>query len=383
MAKSDCTNIVNLIPLYIDNMLSEEENDIVCEHIANCESCRNEYAFLKSIMAGTNNLPEIEVPNDFHENLMAKIRAEQKGKAVHKRRFLGWRSFAGIAAAAAVVAVSVVSYLNLDGNETSVNPDEFVPSTYPSSVPDNKLTPTDEVVLPGTEGENSNGNDEHTQSVDTDPGVSEKNKTETAPQAPETSRQEKQPEQEDRSQAHGNVSDAEADDSLKPQTSAAPLEAQNTDMLEQNQQAPASTSAPAAQDLLPENSDNDIATFHTDEAQDSNALPNVAANGADDSNLSGSSGSGNQGSGGGSSARNPASSERAATFRIIRVTVAQEEISKAKDILDSYVKDEVGYRMGQDAEIALDKLSKLNGFRSVDDVAADINSDYIVLEEES
>ena len=49
MAKSECTNILNLIPLYIDNMLSDEENDIVCEHIKECASCRGEYEFLKSI----------------------------------------------------------------------------------------------------------------------------------------------------------------------------------------------------------------------------------------------------------------------------------------------------------------------------------------------
>ena len=78
MAKSECTNILNLIPLYIDNMLSDEENDIVCEHIKECASCRGEYEFLKSIMAGAESLPEIEVPKDFHETLMNKVRAKAK-----------------------------------------------------------------------------------------------------------------------------------------------------------------------------------------------------------------------------------------------------------------------------------------------------------------
>ena len=72
MAKSDCENILNLIPLYIDNMLSKEESDIVCRHIEECASCKEEYEFLKSIM-GTE-LPGIEVPDDFHDRLMANVR---------------------------------------------------------------------------------------------------------------------------------------------------------------------------------------------------------------------------------------------------------------------------------------------------------------------
>ncbi|MBR4874320.1 MAG: zf-HC2 domain-containing protein [Clostridia bacterium] len=121
MAKSDCENILNLIPHYIDNMLSKEESDIVCRHIDNCASCKEEYEFLKSIM-GTK-LSEIEVPDGFHERLMANVK--KTSKTPQKRIYLNRRIISGVAAAA-VIALSVVSYLNLGNEDISQNPDDFV-----------------------------------------------------------------------------------------------------------------------------------------------------------------------------------------------------------------------------------------------------------------
>ena len=121
MAKSDCENILNLIPLYIDNMLSKEESDIVCRHIEECASCKEEYEFLKSIM-GTE-LPEIEVPDGFHDRLMANVR--KTIPSPKKRVYLNRRIISGVAAAA-VIALSVVSYLNLGNEDISQNPDDYV-----------------------------------------------------------------------------------------------------------------------------------------------------------------------------------------------------------------------------------------------------------------
>lgn len=121
MAKSDCENILNLIPLYIDNMLSKEESDIVCRHIEECASCKEEYEFIKSIM-GTE-LPEIEVPDGFHDRLMANVR--KTIPSPKKRVYLNRRIISGVAAAA-VIALSVVSYLNLGNEDISQNPDDYV-----------------------------------------------------------------------------------------------------------------------------------------------------------------------------------------------------------------------------------------------------------------
>ena len=50
--------------------------------------------------------------------------------------------------------------------------------------------------------------------------------------------------------------------------------------------------------------------------------------------------------------------------------------------MSGYQKDKTGYRMEQDADSVLSKLEKLKGFSAKADLAADADSDYIVLKGE-
>ncbi len=130
MANLDCANIINLIPLYIDNELTEEESRTVREHIAACPRCRQECEMMQSIVRKTKNLPRMDVPEGFHARLMQQIQSEE----VQKRKIaLPWRNAMGLVAAAAVVAVSVVSYLNLDRTTETPNPDVYLSETAPSA----------------------------------------------------------------------------------------------------------------------------------------------------------------------------------------------------------------------------------------------------------
>ncbi len=125
MEKPDCKNILDQIPLYIDNMLSEEETDIVCKHIKTCSACKKEYEFIKSISKASAGLVSPALSKDFHDRLMQKISAE----AAPKRRIaLPWRKAMHFAAAAAVIALSVVSFLNLEQKAPSANVDEYLPA---------------------------------------------------------------------------------------------------------------------------------------------------------------------------------------------------------------------------------------------------------------
>lgn len=375
MAKSDCTNILNLIPLYIDNMLSDEENDIVCEHIQECASCRGEYEFLKSIMAGAKSLPEIEVPKDFHETLMSKVRAEAKGQKLHRHKFSGWRSFAGIAAAAAVVAVSIVSYINLEGNGNSVNPDEFIPSTYPSEAPGqpNSDQGTD-VVLPGADAEDKS---EHTQSPESDESgnvsqpsakakLSEKAQPSASTQTPSGAKT-------DNNNQSGQKPAATDKNTVKPDNSPS-VQAPAADNRSNGGKAP---ETPVPADV----SGSDVSTFKTDNEADEATAPNAVSDSAGQEAKSGGGGS-SKGSLGADPAANGATAERAARFRVINVTVSEEEFSRAKEILSGYQKDKTGYRMEQDADSVLSKLEKLKGFSAKADLAVDADCDYIVLKGE-
>ena len=146
MVKSDCEHLQNLIPLYIDNMLSEEENDILCEHIKNCKECKETYELLKSVMVTANSVPEILVPEDFHSRLMENVRREAAKKRINLAMFK--RTAVGITAAAAVIAFSVVAHVNLPENSIAQGPDEVV---TPSPAVETQAPETTEVVAPVAE----------------------------------------------------------------------------------------------------------------------------------------------------------------------------------------------------------------------------------------
>lgn len=151
MNASNCEKISPLLSLYMDNMLSEKENDSVREHIKTCAACREEYEFMKTLASSTKDLPMPELPKDFHENLMAKVR-ETKQEETKRVTFTfgpGFRrTVASFAAAAAVVAVSVVSLQNLDSGNVSVNPDTYVEMATPKDA--------EEIVTPVTPEQHEN-----------------------------------------------------------------------------------------------------------------------------------------------------------------------------------------------------------------------------------
>lgn len=146
MNASSCEKVSSLLSLFMDNMLSENENDTIREHIKTCSACREEYEFMKTLALGTKDMPMPELPKEFHENLMAKVREtkQEKTKRVTFTFGPGFRRTAiSFAAAAAVVAVSVVSLQNLGSGDVSVNPDSYVEMTTPKNTQpqDTPVTP--------------------------------------------------------------------------------------------------------------------------------------------------------------------------------------------------------------------------------------------------
>lgn len=70
----DCTKVSSIMSSYIDDQLSLEEKKMFEEHIANCDSCKEELDFMVNILKDVNDLKdEMELPSDFHENLMVEI----------------------------------------------------------------------------------------------------------------------------------------------------------------------------------------------------------------------------------------------------------------------------------------------------------------------
>ena len=45
--KTECSVVRDLLPLYIENMVSEETTQYINEHLKNCDDCKAELANLK------------------------------------------------------------------------------------------------------------------------------------------------------------------------------------------------------------------------------------------------------------------------------------------------------------------------------------------------
>lgn len=130
MKKSDCETIQKQIPLYIDNMLADEELDSVQEHIEGCDACRREFALMQSILAKVAALPEPELSEDFHERFVESLQKEASKPKISV--VIPWKKVTGFAAAAAVVALSVVSFFQLEQSGGGQNPDIYLTEPTPA-----------------------------------------------------------------------------------------------------------------------------------------------------------------------------------------------------------------------------------------------------------
>ena len=78
MSKETCYLVKDLLPLYIDDLCSEDSAKIIKNHLETCSECRKEYEQL-------TNQPEIKVVNDTSTELIkgvGKMFKKDKKKAI-------------------------------------------------------------------------------------------------------------------------------------------------------------------------------------------------------------------------------------------------------------------------------------------------------------
>ena len=108
----DCYAAEDLIPLYIDNELSEESRAQLEEHMLSCGPCKSKYEEIRALIVTLRGIEDIELPEGFHKRLMDRL--PEKAKPLYKlwdyKRILMTAS----SAAAALILVSVLS-IGLNG----------------------------------------------------------------------------------------------------------------------------------------------------------------------------------------------------------------------------------------------------------------------------
>ena len=103
----DCNRAEELIPLYIDNELYEEERSSLEEHLLSCESCKTCYEEIRSIAVTLYSIEDDELPEGFHKEFMNKL--DDKTKPTPKLWNYKAISMAAACAAVVLIAVSALS----------------------------------------------------------------------------------------------------------------------------------------------------------------------------------------------------------------------------------------------------------------------------------
>lgn len=110
--------------------LSDETKLEMEKHTQECENCKSELEFMRSIISTAKSLPDINVPVDFMEKLNVRIDEEEKKKARITRRVMrnvrrNWKQYTAAAACFALVAV-VTSNSNMFVNKMNGNDDGVI-----------------------------------------------------------------------------------------------------------------------------------------------------------------------------------------------------------------------------------------------------------------
>ncbi|MBS7298597.1 MAG: zf-HC2 domain-containing protein [Eubacteriales bacterium] len=127
-----CEDIEALIDAYLDGELTREHNKLFETHISSCDSCREALEFARSIRQTLITLPEIDLPEDFSENLRKRIEKECKPQ----RSFGTYARKYGALAACVVLAVVIGGGLgNMDFTEKGTEYDNFVVEGTPVPMP--------------------------------------------------------------------------------------------------------------------------------------------------------------------------------------------------------------------------------------------------------
>ena len=102
----NCDKVKELLWAYLENKTTAEETPEIETHLEGCAACREELAQQKEIKNALASLPDEELPEDYHTELMQKLQAERKVVPFPAKKKHGWKQMSMIAAAVLVVVVA-------------------------------------------------------------------------------------------------------------------------------------------------------------------------------------------------------------------------------------------------------------------------------------
>lgn len=103
-----CDRCKKLMWEYLAQELKKEDADFVKAHIETCASCKEEATQLQKVRDSLRSLPEEELPEGYHTELMEKLEQQKRVSLfpVRKRFYVRWKQ-ASLLAAAVLLVVAV------------------------------------------------------------------------------------------------------------------------------------------------------------------------------------------------------------------------------------------------------------------------------------
>ncbi|WP_458407444.1 anti-sigma factor family protein [Anaerotignum sp.] len=110
----NCEAVKEMLWAYLEKELTAEEAVKIEEHLKNCAECREELELQKEMMETLSGLPDEELPDGYHTELMQKLQAEAAPNVVpfpqkaaqKKKKQPMWKQWGMIAAAVLVVVAA-------------------------------------------------------------------------------------------------------------------------------------------------------------------------------------------------------------------------------------------------------------------------------------
>ena len=106
----NCEAVREMLWAYLEKELTAEEAVKIEEHLKNCADCREELKFQQEMMETLSGLPDEELPDGYHAELMQKLQAEAAPNVVpfpvKKKKQPMYKQWGMIAAAVMVVVAA-------------------------------------------------------------------------------------------------------------------------------------------------------------------------------------------------------------------------------------------------------------------------------------
>ena len=106
----NCEAVKEMLWAYLEKEITAEEAVKIEEHLKNCEACREELKFQQEMMETLSGLPDEELPEGYHTELMQKLQVEAAPNVVpfpvRKKKQPVWKQWGMVAAAVLVVVAA-------------------------------------------------------------------------------------------------------------------------------------------------------------------------------------------------------------------------------------------------------------------------------------